>query len=205
VSWKQLLILLGPFSIAYFLLLVPRGLITGLFDRYLIPLLFVEVVALLRLFEERVQHRLPYASAALALIFAVFAVAGTHDAFSMFRAEAAAFAEVRNTGIPASAIDGGIEQNGMTQLESVGFMNDPRIRVPTTFRVQPPRHFPKNCEPLGYWLTPAVVPRYALSFDPNACGGQSQFAPVSYRTWLGPSPTSIYIVNAPAPHSAESK
>jgi hypothetical protein len=47
---------------------------------------------------------------------------------------------------------------------------------------------------MANWL-PAINPRYALSFDPTACAGQSHFAPVTYREWLRPRSVTIYIVD----------
>lgn len=195
VSSKSLMILLFPFSIAYFVLLLPTGLTVGFFDRYLLPFLFFGILFLLRLFEERTRAQLPALSVILTVVFAFYAVAGTHDAFSMFRAEAAAFAELRAAGIPATAIDGGFEQNSMTQIRQFGYMNDPRIRVPSMVFVEVAANFPKGCEPQLALLTPAVVPGYALSFDPNACMGLSHFAPVIYHNWLGPHSVNVYIVN----------
>jgi hypothetical protein len=43
-------------------------------------------------------------------------------------------------------------------------------------------------------LFPDVKARYALSYDPAACGGPASFAPVVYRNWLGPRHTAIYVV-----------
>jgi Dolichyl-phosphate-mannose-protein mannosyltransferase len=196
IAGKSLLVLLVPFTVAYFPLLLPPGLTVGFFDRYLLPLLFMALVLVLRLFEDRVHPNLPLASFILTLLFAAYAVAGTHDAFSMFRAEAAAFAELRAAGIPAISIDGGFEQNGMTQIESVGYMNNGLIRVPPTVYLAPSSHLPEGCEPQLALVTPTVIPRYSLSFDPSACGGLSRFAPVTYRNWLWPNSANIYIVDS---------
>jgi hypothetical protein len=38
-----------------------------------------------------------------------------------------------------------------------------------------------------------MVPGYKLSFDPDACGGPSGFAPVTYRGWLGLYSSALYI------------
>jgi hypothetical protein len=194
ISWNNLLILLLPFLLGDLALMLPRSLVGNLFDRYLLPLLFVGVILLVRLFQDRVQPRLPLITIALVALFAAYAVAGTHDAFSLFRAKAAAIAEARDAGVPATSIDGGFEHNGMTQIEQFGYMNDARIRVPGMVAVEPSTHFPSNCEPWLAFLTPAIVPGYTLSFDPKACGGLSQFAPAPYHNWLGPNPVNLYIV-----------
>lgn len=195
IPWKSLLVLTLPFSAAYEVLLMPPGLTIGFFDRYFLPLLFVGSLLLMRLFQERVQPNLPLASLVLIVVFAAYAVAGTHDAFALFRAKAEAFAALRAAGIPANSIDGGFEQNSMTQIERYGAMNDPRIRLPANVYRPPSSTFPENCQPQLAGLTPAIVPGYALSFDPSACGGPSHFAPVLYRNWLWGSTVKIYVVN----------
>jgi hypothetical protein len=195
ISWNSLLILLVPFTLVYLSLLLPRSINGDLFDRYLLPLLLIGFIFLLRLFQDCVRPSLPLASYALVLLYAFYAVAGTHDAFSMYRARQAAFAELRGLGVPATSIDGGFEQNGMTQIERFGYINEPRIRVPTTIYIAQSSPFPKDCEPQMVYLTPAIVPGYALSFDPQACGGPSRFDPVTYRAWLGAHAVTLYVVD----------
>jgi hypothetical protein len=194
ISGKSLQILFMPFLIAYVALLVPRGLSGTLFDRYLLPLLPIGLIFLLRLFQNRVGSHLPFISGALLVVFATYAVAGTHDAFSMFRARQAAVVEIRTMGVPATLIDAGFNQNMMTQIDSIGYLNDPRIRVPKTVYVARFTPYPEDCRPQGDSLTPAVVPGYTLSFDPAACGGLSHFAPVSYRQWLWGETATVYVV-----------
>jgi hypothetical protein len=194
ISWESIFILLVPFALCYTCLLLPRGLNHELFDRYLLPLMLIGVILLLRIFEERVEPNLPFASYLLLLLFAFFAVAGTHDAFSLFRAKAEAIAELRAAGVPDTSIDGGFEHNGMTQIDLFGYINDPRIRVPAIHLVEETPIFPEDCKPQLASLTPAIVPGYALSFDPKACGGLSGFPAVTYRNWLGEREVSIYIV-----------
>jgi hypothetical protein len=194
ISGRNLQILFVPFLIAYVALLVPRGLSGTLFDRYLLPLMPVGLIFLLRLFQNRIGPRLPFLSGALLMLFAAYSVAGTHDAFSMFRARQAAVTEIRATGVPATLIDAGFNQNMMTQIDSVGYLNDPRIRVPKTVYISRSTPYPEDCRPQGDSLTPAVVPGYTLSFDPAACGGPSRFAPVSYRQWLWGETATVYVV-----------
>jgi hypothetical protein len=194
ISWNNLLILVVPYLIGYCALLVPRSTRGLLFDRYLLPVLLIGLVLLLRLFQDFAVPRLPRLSIALTAVFAVFGVAGTHDAFSMYRARATAIAELRAAGVPDTSIDGGFEQNGMTQIEQVGYINDPRIRVPRRVFVAPTARFPAGCAPWLAYLTPVIVPGFSLSYDQDACGGNSRFAPISYSNWLERSRVSVYIV-----------
>jgi drug/metabolite transporter superfamily protein YnfA len=193
-TWTSLLILLAPFTISYLALLVPHGLAGNLFDRYSLPLVLVGVILLLRLFQDRIQPELPSISVGFILLFALYGVLGTHDVFSLYRAKAAAIAELRTAGIPDSAIDGGFEHNAMTQIEQFGHINNPMVHVPADTYVAYSSPFPKGCEPFLPSLTPAIVPGYALSFDPVACGGRSNFASVDYYIWLGFRWQSLYIV-----------
>jgi hypothetical protein len=194
ISWNNLLILLVPFALGYLALLLPRCSRGFLFDRYLLPLLLIAIVLLLRLFQDRVQVNLPFVCIAVTALFAVYAVAGTHDAFGMYRTRQAAVAELRAAGVPATSIDGGFEQNSMTQIEHSGFINEPRIRVPTTIFVAQSPLFPDGCQPQLAVLTPVIVPGYALSFDSSACGGLSSFASVRYFSWRGNRWVNLYIV-----------
>lgn len=68
-----------------------------------------------------------------------------------------------------------------------------RSRVPRAIFGDPPPPFPNDCQPEGHF-TPAIVPGYALSLDPAVCGGLANFAPVSYRNWLGGRIITVYIV-----------
>jgi hypothetical protein len=195
ISWYSLLVLLCPFVIAYLLLLMPRGLRGDLFDRYALPLLLMGLIFLLRLYQDRVRPCLPPASSALVLLFALFAVAGTHDAFSTYRARQAAVSELLAAGIPDNSIDAGFEHNAIAQIERVGYISGSHIRPPAADNAARSSGFPDDCQPDNFWLTPVIVPGYALSFNPAACGGLSRFPPISYRDWLARGKGAIYIVN----------
>ncbi len=199
-SSQTLAILLGPFTLAYLGLLLPRAAYGELFDRYLLPLLMLAALALLRYYQARVRPNVPAISLILLLPVAAFSVAGTHDTFAMYRARLAAIHEITSTGVPPTALDGGFEYNGWTQIETSGYINDPRIQNPQDAYHPPQTTLPTLCTPFLTKLLPAVVPRFTLAFDPGVCFGATAFAPITYRTWLGPPITTLYIVNAtPAP------
>ncbi len=48
-------------------------------------------------------------------------------------------------------------------------------------------------------LTPHILPRYGVSFDPNACYGPAPFTPVHYTRWPYLAPGTLYVVNYLAP------
>lgn len=203
IFWNRLLVLLVPFTLAYLLLLLPRGVLGFSFDRYLLPLLPIALILLLRLYEERVHLDLPWFSKALVLLFALYAVAGTHDAFSKYRAWAAAVDELRAAGVPDTAIDGGFEHNAMVQIETSGSILN-LIDLPNPAEdLGPSSSFPADCQPTWPMLTPAIVPGHALSFDSKACGGISRFPPLSYREWLLARSVPVYIVNTVRPASGQ--
>ncbi len=59
VSWTQLGVLLAPFSVGYFLLLIPRAGAYHLTERYLLGLLVVGLLCMVRYFQERIEAQLP--------------------------------------------------------------------------------------------------------------------------------------------------
>jgi hypothetical protein len=196
LPWRELLTIFGPFTLAYIFLLVTR---TDMFDRYLLPLIVVFLVLFLRVYEEKVGGRLPAISLLLILLFGAFTVAGMHDLFAMGRARLRAADEILATGVARTEIQAGFEFDAWTQLESAGYINDPRVRIPAgAFH---PKSLPANA-PAGCYFgfaehTPAINPRYIFSFDQTSCNSPSQFAPVSYKTWFYPHHRAIYIQKAP--------
>jgi hypothetical protein len=202
ISFQNLLVLLGPFTLAYIALLIPRGLRGDVFDRYCLFLLPIALIFLLRIHQERVRPNLPLVSTVFVTLFAIYAVAGTHDAFSLSRAKAAAISELRATGIPDTAIDAGFEHNGMAQIQKYGTINDPNVHMPAAEYIAHSPVFPTDCQPDHPNWTPAIVPGYALSYNPSACGGLSRFAPVTFHEWLAAATVRIYIVNTSIPASA---
>ncbi|MGA2849113.1 MAG: hypothetical protein ABSE46_08960 [Terracidiphilus sp.] len=203
IRWPVLIILLGPFVLAYLSLLIPRGLSASILDRYALPLLLIGSIVLLRLYQERVRPALPLASSALVLLFALYAVAGTHDVFGMYRARLDAINELRAAGIADTSIDAGLEYNGMTQIERQGHIPLPDIRIPASAYLSQASIPRDDCQPQWAALIPAVVPVYALSYDPRACGGLASFPAVSYHEWLVARTVPIYIVNAVKPASVQ--
>jgi len=200
ISWRDLLILIVPFTVAYLLLLMPRGATSGIYDRYLLPPLLIGVLLLLRLFQDRVQPELPLGCLIFVGLFAVYTIAGTYDNFGAYRAKLTAIAELRAAGIPDVAIDAGFEHNALLQVERFGFIKDEPQRNPLPVQFA---SIPEQCRPTLVELTPVMIPGYRLSRDPEACGGASRFAPIRYRGWLGIHTSTLYIVNSSKTLSAQ--
>jgi len=207
ISWRELGAILIPFTLAYIGFITPRASYGQFKDRYLLPLLVLSLLALARYYQEKVRPNLPIATVVLVVIFGGFSVAATHDLFAMYRGILAAVQEIRASGVPDTAIDGNWEHDGWTELETAGYINNWRIRIPRgAYVAQPATVLPAEChgELFDPDVFPAIKPLYALSFDPGQCGGQAGFSPVVYHTLLAPRVTTIYIVKYPylSPSSA---
>jgi hypothetical protein len=201
LSWRQLFTVLGPFSIAYIVLLVPRTMKNDFFDRYLLALLAIALLLLTRYYQEKVQTNLPWACALLIAIFGGFSVLSSHDGFALYRGYLSAIDEMRSTGIPSTAILGPWEFSGWTEIEKVGHLNDPRIRIPEgAYIPQPERTYPDSCDwfPVRFlaWA-PVVKPEYAVSLHSDDCDGQVEFPVVNFHTWTAPHVNSVYAVRLP--------
>ena len=141
ISWRDLGLLLGPFTLAYMALLTSRASIGSIYDRYELPLMALLLV-ITRYYQEQVRPNLPVATLAMIALFGAFAIAATHDVFSMYRGSLAATEEIRVRGVPNTAIRGSFENSLWIQLEEVGHIDDPRARVPPGAHLGSTRLFP---------------------------------------------------------------
>ena len=201
-SWNSLTVLLAPFSVAYLLFLGPRTAAGGMLDRYLLPIVMVCIIVLARMLQEfsplARSTRILAFGFALTVPYAIFGVAGLHDAFAVSRGRLAAIGEMRSAGVPRTEIGGGFEYDSWTELDLTGYVNEQRIQTPAGAYHAPrvERRF-LRCHNADIDLAPHVLPRYVLSFDPKACAGPSPFAPIATSQWLTREPVMIYILNAP--------
>ncbi len=198
LSWRDLRMLLLPFAAAYVALLMPRGAFGAIFDRYLLALIAVALIPLLRLYQERVWPLAGLRQRALVLslpglfIYSVLGIAGTHDLFALFRAQASAIDALLAAGVSPSRIDAGFEFNGWTQIMKTGFVAEPRLNAPpSAVVVLPPE---KPCKPMMGFLFPSQTPEYALSYQPRLCEGDAGFPPVPYDTWIPHQSSFVYII-----------
>ncbi len=194
VSWKQLGVLLVPFSVVYALLLVPRAGAYHLTERYLLGLLVVGLLCMLRYFEERIRPQLPTWCVVLVGAMAVYGIVNTHNTFAIDRARVVLANELTAAGIADTAVDNGWEYNLEVELRHAGYINTDRIVLPAhAYRPAPP--LPAGtCEVNAYDFTPHIQPEYGISFEPNECYGPAPFAPVHYSRWLGSEPGTLYVV-----------
>jgi Dolichyl-phosphate-mannose-protein mannosyltransferase len=199
VSWKQLGLLLVPFTAAYIVLLIPRATKGDLYDRYLLELLVVALICLVRFYQNRIQSRLPLSAVALTAIMAALGVTVTHNTFALYRARAVLAAELRTNGIPDTSVDNGWEYNLDVELQHAASVNFPTIAVPANAYVPTPPPAAGPCEMFWYDYTPHIHPLYGVSFDPNACYGPAPFAPVHYSRWPYSTPGTLYVVRYTPP------
>ncbi len=194
VSWKQLGVLLVPFSVVYALLLVPRAGAFHLTERYLLALLVVALVCMVRYYQDAVRLRLPVMCAVLVGVMAVYGIVNTHNTFAIDRARVRLADELVAAGVPDTAVDNGWEYNLGVELRHAGYINTDRIVLPAhAYKPAPP--LPEGtCEVNAYDYTPHIQPRYGVSFDPDECYGLAPFAPVHYSRWFASSPGTLYVV-----------
>jgi hypothetical protein len=192
---QDLLWLLGPFSLGYIIMLLPRGLYALLYDRYLLGLMPLAIILLIRLYQQVIGANLPAISFVMLGAFGFFTVAGTHDWFAANRARIVAVEEVRATGVPTTAIQGAFEYDGWTQIEAAGYVNEERIEVPAGAFHKNMRMYrlPERCWHFFGWYAPAIDPKYLIVSSQSPCFAASRFPPVTFRTWLPPFRRTIYV------------
>jgi hypothetical protein len=202
ISSRALCFLLIPFTVAYVALLIPRAAFSGIYDRYLLVIIAVAIIPILRLYQRQVWPLAHLRNRALALslpvlfIFAAAGIAGTHDLFSLFRAQASAVNALLARGVSPTLVDGGFEFNAWTQILQTGFVGNPR---PSSGAVVP--YTAKPCEPRMGFLFPSLTPWYALSFQPGLCQGSADLPPVPYDTWLPRRRSFVYTIRERVPSS----
>jgi hypothetical protein len=198
-SLHEALWILGPFAISYVVFLLPRALYSVVYDRYLLGLMPLAIIMLLVLHQRWVAERLPAVTVAALSLFALYAIAGTHDWFALNRARAAGVAQIHASGVPATSIQGGFDYDGWTQIEAAGYINDARLRTPAnSYHANlSPLQLSEQCRLNFAEYTPAIHPKYFVVFEPMTCLAPSKYPPVTYRTWLPPFQRMIYIQQAP--------
>ena len=199
-SWRQLGILLGPFAVAYTLLLIYRATAvandhTGvLFDRYSLGLLLVALICMVRQIQDRVESRFSRWGVVFIAIMAAYGVANTHNTFSLSRARVAMAAELRAANVPDTLVDNGWEYNLLVELRYTPYINNPSIATAANPYTPAPAVPDGTCTMGHRNDTPHVQPIYGVSFEPNICAGAAPFAPIHYTQWLASEPGTLYVV-----------
>jgi hypothetical protein len=192
---QDFLWLLGPFSLSYIVMLLPRGIYALVYDRYLLGLMPLATIFLIRLYQRVVEDDLPAICFLMLGVFGFFSIAGTHDWFALNRARIVAVEEIHATGVPKTAIQGAFEYDGWTQIEAAGYINEERIEVPAgAFRKNMRMYrLPEKCWHFFGWYALAIDPIYVIVSSPSRCFADSTFSPVTFRAWLPPFHRTIYV------------
>jgi len=202
-SWHEIAWILGPFSLSYVLLLMPRGAFDLIQDRYMVGLVPSILVVLLKLYQQRIGPRLPAVSVVMLVLFAAYSVAGTHDFYAESRAQVRAIQMVENSGVPRKSIQAGFPSDGWIQIENGGHINEARIKVPAdAYNPKPFSKIPEGCRDGFTNFAPVIDPKYFILFPwfknpsfppPSWCFVRANFPPIHYTTWLPPFHESMYV------------
>jgi hypothetical protein len=127
---KALLPAMILFAAAYLVLLLPRAASHMVYDRYVLPVMACVLFPLLLGLQNRGERKVPAVSWVLLGIYAIYGIAITQDINALLRARTDAGNRLLAAGIPRVRINGGFEFDAQTQLETNGYINDFRIRIP---------------------------------------------------------------------------
>lgn len=202
-AMREAAVLLLPYLIVYCVLLVPRAVFVVLIDRYLLGVMPVLLVFILHWHQRNFSARIPALSVAVLVLAGVISTAGTHDLFSVNRADVAAAEELMRAGIPRTQIRGGFAFDSTSQVLAQGHINDPRIlNPPGTYKWQPDALITYANGPCGYPLlpfVPALNIHYVIAADPSPCLIPTGFPSQPYRTWLPPARRQLFIAQPVQP------
>ncbi len=198
-SWREIAWILGPYALTYVGLLLPRAIHGFIFDRYLLLLLPAAIIVLLKFFQEKGGMEPGVIGWIVLSVFALYTVADTHDWFALDRARLAAAGRILALGIPRTAIQGGFEYDGWTQIQNGGHINQAFIRVPKGAYDPnvPPLPLAPDCSFPFSMNTPAIKPKYFLTYERKDCLAPSELPAVPYRAWLPPFHRTVYIQQLP--------
>jgi hypothetical protein len=132
------------------------------------------------------------AFAVLAMV-AFFGVGKADKRYAENRARLKAASVLLAHDIPRTAIYNGFEYDCETQLDTTGYINEPKIEVPAGAYHPYTPTVPFPAAALDPSLSPSVVPEYYLVPSPELYLVPTKYPPVNYRTLLPPFDRHIYI------------
>ena len=198
-SWQAIFWLLGPYTLVYLALLMPRGSVGWIWDRYIIALAPLPIVSLLALYQERNGNRIPVIAVLTLAIVGFIGVARADRIYSENHARLIAADLLIGQGVRRTSISGGFEYDYETETDVSGHVNEPKVKVPANAYkpYTPPVGLPQCASDLVDSFTPSVIPKYFLVETPRACLAPTQYQPVSYKTMLPPFHRYIYLQQLP--------
>lgn len=193
ITWHAIRILLLPFLACYCVMVVPLALIGAFFDRYLLELIAVLLILTLRWHQERLSPSLPAIAIGAVVVIAILGVAATHDLFAMARAEVRLTSALRQTGVPRTEIRGGFDFDSVTQVYTMGYINNPALVNPPGSYHPPSPSLMGPCDEAPLIYLPALNVKYVVTSGPEPCAAPTSFPPQKYRTWLPPATRQLFI------------
>jgi hypothetical protein len=172
------------FAVAYVVLLLPRSANDMVYDRYMLPIMPCVLFPILLGYQRQGDRRVPVAAMLLFSIYTLYGIAITQDVTALGRARIAAvnlLLNDKNMHVLPGQIDAGFEYDFQTQLDTYGYINDRRIRIP------------KGAYKDGVGPTYAIQPLYRLEFNSAPDTIPTGLGPVPYFSYLYPFHRKIYI------------
>jgi hypothetical protein len=208
LPWRDLVVLIGPYTLAYFLFLFPRGLSSHkfLYDRYLLLVLPTVLLLFLRIYQRRTALKVPALAIVFLLLVAAYSVTTLHDCYACYRASLAATQELQHAGVPRINIDGGWEYDQLTQILAGGYVWQAGIRLPGGSRLADPNtgvDLGPCGPPVAAWM-PEMHAIYGVAYPGSSCDVATEFPPVHFRTWLPPLHRTVEIIHSPSDSTSAS-
>lgn len=200
---------LGVYCAVYAIILLVKTLqplSSWLWDRYLIPFLPLGSLIFLRwgtVGKLNVHWGISLfrTSAWASLIIATyFGIALMHDYDALLAAVDAQGRVLIASGVRRNQIAGGFEYDFWTQLQEVGYINDPRIENPPgAYHPEAPGYGFSTSYSLSKH-TPVVRPEFAIVPQLHPHLGKQVVAPRPFGCWLPPFRRYIYVQAVPVPN-----
>jgi hypothetical protein len=169
------------FAAAYFTLLLPRCASNMAYDRYILPLMPCVLFPLLLSYQQQGKWKVPKTVWILLGIYAAFAICITQEITALDRTRAQAANVLIAAGVPRTEIDAGFEFDFETQIMTTGYVNDPRIKIPS------------DAVKKDLISTYSVAARYRLEFAPAVDTQETEHGWIGYTTYLYPFHRRVYI------------
>jgi hypothetical protein len=189
----RFLLLTAPFLLLYSLVVAGRSPVQGVYDRYLIPHLFVAAVLLLAA-HARYGWGIARVTVPCSALFALYSLATTHDYFAEARARLRAAEEVLGAGNARSSVMSGLEFDSWTQIDRSGHVNNEKLLFPVhAYRQIDDCTGPEDT--LKWWRTmePDLAARYVVTLTPIQGMRPAGFPPVDYWRWLPLGKYRVYV------------
>jgi hypothetical protein len=112
----QLLAIFGVFTLGSIALMLPGAMVGLAFDRYMLPILPLVMLAVLMQYAKH-NRGIPVVAWGCLAVFAFYGITTTHDYAASLRARIAAASALQKGGISRDRISAGFEYDGWTELE----------------------------------------------------------------------------------------